>query len=166
MLSEQWSLKTPSMTTPPSTRTGSFAADPSTRDSAVTLGLDAKKKGSVEVTPRQCGAESLSNMGCSSSTLEVSDGHSDPFLDEPDHESEEDANKAAELELLRALEAARAEINMRQLPAETVAAARKPSASDAAASSLPVFGASSIKVASSSIWSGFWVGFCEWRGGR
>jgi len=70
-------------------------------------------------------------------------------LDEPDHESEEDVYKAAELELLSTLEAVKVDMNMRQLPAETVATARKPSASAAAASSLPVFDASSIKVASS-----------------
>jgi len=40
-------------------------------------------------------------------------------------------------------------MKMRQLPAETLATARKPRAFAAAASSLPVFGASSIKVASS-----------------
>jgi len=63
----------------------------------MTLGLDAKKKASIEVNPRKRGADSLPPI---SSTLEVSHGHSDPFLDEPDHESEEDTNKAAAFELL------------------------------------------------------------------
>jgi len=52
MLSEQGSLKTPSMTTPFLTRTGSFTVDPSTRDNAMTLGLHAKKKASVEMISR------------------------------------------------------------------------------------------------------------------
>jgi len=89
MLSEQGSLKTPLMTTPSLTRTGFFIMEPSTRDNAMTLGLDANKKASVVVIPGQRGAESLSDMGSFSSTLEVSNGHSDPFLDEPDRQSEE-----------------------------------------------------------------------------
>lgn len=145
MLSEQGSLKTTSMTTPSLTRTGSFSMDPSSRDNSTTLGHDAKKKAPVEVIPRQRGTE---HMGSISSTIEVSNGHSDPLLDEPDHESEEDANKAAELELLKALEAARAEMEMRQLPVETVTAARKLGTSSAATSSLPVFDASSVRGAS------------------
>jgi len=55
----------------------------------MTLGLDARKKASVEVIPRQRGAESLSVMGSISSTPKVSNGHSDSFLDKSDHESEE-----------------------------------------------------------------------------
>ena len=58
MLSEQGSLKTPSMTTPSLTRTGSFTVDPSTRDNARTLGLDARKKTgatSSEARPKAVG---------------------------------------------------------------------------------------------------------------
>ncbi|GJJ73566.1 hypothetical protein EMPS_05924 [Entomortierella parvispora] len=145
MMSEQGSLKTPAFTTPSLTRTGSFTTDASGRDTFATLELDAKKKAPVEMIPRERGAETLSDMGSVSSTVEVSSGHTDAFLDEPDHESEEDANRAAELELLKALEAAKAEMKARQLPVETVPAARKPNAS----ASVPVFGTSTTKSTSS-----------------
>lgn len=85
--------------------------EPSSREAFIAQGLDAKKK--FPVSQR---AESISDFG---SVAEVSNAVSDHFSDELDRNAEEDEDaKNAELELLKALEAAKAEMKMRQLPAE------------------------------------------------
>ncbi|KAI7816483.1 hypothetical protein BC939DRAFT_42948 [Gamsiella multidivaricata] len=112
MFSEQGSLKTPSLLTPSLTRAGSFSADSTSRDTLVsTPGLDshlskAMDKPTQFYDPRE---ELIQESGTA--------------LDDPiDHHAEEvtqeDTQAADELELMKALEAAKAEMKVRQLPVE------------------------------------------------
>ncbi|KAG0264315.1 Protein-associating with the carboxyl-terminal domain of ezrin [Mortierella polycephala] len=107
MFSEQASLKTSSMT-PSLTRTGSFSTESTNKEN---LGSIVKMESQYESALDKASQPPLLTTGSQKSN----DG--DIKVDETSEEK--DAENAAELELLKALEEAKAEMKMRQLQAES-----------------------------------------------
>ncbi|KAF9347861.1 Protein-associating with the carboxyl-terminal domain of ezrin [Mortierella sp. AD094] len=121
MFSEQGSLKTPSLLTPSLTRSGSFSADPSGRDTYNnSSGLDSQssrilEKGTqplnrIEDLPLRT-SQTLSNTNVDDATEEREEQEEGAI--------EDDSQVSDEIELMKALEAAKAEMKMRQIPPVT-----------------------------------------------
>ncbi|KAF9194875.1 Protein-associating with the carboxyl-terminal domain of ezrin [Haplosporangium sp. Z 767] len=109
MFSEQASLKTPSMT-PSITRPGSFSAESTNKENLGSIvGMESQHESALD----KASQPPLSTTG----SQKVNDN--DFKVDEISEEK--DAENAAELELLKALEEAKAEMKMRQLQAESQA---------------------------------------------
>ena len=114
MFSEQGSLRTPSLLTPALTRTGSFSADSASRDTfSNAAGLDSQATKIVsDKPPIHLKARE-----------ELEQAVQDPDERYDDIETEEaaieDTQATDEIELTKALEAAKAEMKMRQLPVES-----------------------------------------------
>ncbi|KAF8975623.1 Protein-associating with the carboxyl-terminal domain of ezrin [Entomortierella lignicola] len=113
MFSEQGSLKTPSLLTPSLTRSGSFSADPSTRDiynnpSSSLSGLDALPNRIIEKStqPMNRGEDLSSRTSQTLTSTNAEDDMADGVI--------EDSQAADETELMKALEAAKAEMKLRQ----------------------------------------------------
>lgn len=115
MFSEQSSLKTPSLT-----RTGSFSAEPVSRD--VSAGFP-RSDSTAKLAPAQSAAP------LSAEPARVEPAHIAPTFnntqfdidtqDGQEEVEEEDIQANDELELMKALEAAKEEMRLRQLPVET-----------------------------------------------
>ncbi|KAG0207738.1 Protein-associating with the carboxyl-terminal domain of ezrin [Mortierella sp. GBA30] len=123
MFSEQSSLRTPSLT-PSLTRTGSFSAEPVVKEtslnSASTL-LESKNRGNAADK-----AFSIDTPTEPRQEVQIAENNNERHdLETRDSFDEQSSEAAAEMELQRALEAAKAEMKMRQLPVETHAI-RKP----------------------------------------
>ncbi|KAF9295005.1 Protein-associating with the carboxyl-terminal domain of ezrin [Linnemannia elongata] len=120
MFSEQSSLKTPSLT-----RTGSFSVEqPVSRDGSVGLPLSDS---TAKLAPAQSAAASLSVGPAYVGPIRINNSQLDIDSQDTQEEVEEDDTHASdELELMKALEAAKEEMRLRQLPVETPAS-KKPS---------------------------------------
>ncbi|KAG0202913.1 Protein-associating with the carboxyl-terminal domain of ezrin [Mortierella sp. NVP41] len=118
MFSEQSSLKTPSLT-----RTGSFSVDPAAKD--ISLGFPSSNP-TAKLAPEQTAPVSVKAILVE--PVQVAPVLSSTQLDieaqDNQEEEDEDSQAAAELELMKALEAAKAEMKLRQLPVETHASRR------------------------------------------
>ncbi|KAF9341897.1 Protein-associating with the carboxyl-terminal domain of ezrin [Linnemannia elongata] len=141
MFSEQSSLKTPSLT-----RTGSFSVEqPVSRDGSVGLPLSDS---TAKLAPAQSAAASLSVGPPYVGPIRINNSQLDIDSQDTQEEVEEDDTHASdELELMKALEAAKEEMRLRQLPVET-SASKKPSNSVRGSESKPA----SIKVATAFDW--------------
>ncbi|KAF9954128.1 Protein-associating with the carboxyl-terminal domain of ezrin [Mortierella alpina] len=123
MFSEQGSLKT--SLTPSLTRTGSFSAEHIPREASqnsISAGLESRNRGitldkALPVDPRS------SESGQAVQVPEIKESE----LDAWDDSEEQDMETIAQLELQKALEAAKAEMKMRQLPVDNVAAIKSAS---------------------------------------
>ncbi|KAF8926144.1 Protein-associating with the carboxyl-terminal domain of ezrin [Dissophora ornata] len=116
MFSEQGSLRTPSLLTPSLTRAGSFSADSASRDTfnnAAGLNSQASKIVS-DKPPKRLMAREEPEQAVQGLDL---DEHYDSV--ETEEAAIEDTQVADEVELMKALEAAKAEMKMRQLPIES-----------------------------------------------
>ncbi|KAF9135093.1 Protein-associating with the carboxyl-terminal domain of ezrin [Mortierella sp. 14UC] len=127
MFFEQGSLKTPSLT-----RTGSFSVD--------TVGRDASVGFPASSSPSSSSSESTAKLAAASLPVEPIRGepvHVPPtsngtqldikVQDNQNEDEEVDTRANDELELLKALEAAKEEMKLRQLPVDTLASGRRPS---------------------------------------
>ncbi|KAG0006306.1 Protein-associating with the carboxyl-terminal domain of ezrin [Entomortierella chlamydospora] len=113
MYSEQGSLKTPSLLTPSLTRSGSFSADPSSRDMYNNpSGLDPQSSRVLEK-----GTQPLNRF--EDLSLRSSQTLSSTNIEDATEEREGDLQASEEIELMKALEAAKAEMKMRQIPSIT-----------------------------------------------
>ncbi|KAG0232424.1 Protein-associating with the carboxyl-terminal domain of ezrin [Mortierella sp. GBA43] len=111
MFSEQGSLRTPSTLTPSGTRSGSFSADATTRDNTVATALGSQKSLAVDKSTTLKPNQDRIHVGSTPSSQDL-----DIDMDAWDA-SEEDLEAADQIELMKALEAAKEEMRVRQLPA-------------------------------------------------
>ncbi|KAF9964206.1 Protein-associating with the carboxyl-terminal domain of ezrin [Mortierella alpina] len=127
MFSEPGSLKT--SLTPTRTRAGSFSTEHVSQNSTST-GLESRNRGITADKGLPLDARSQSEQVLQVPEIKESE------LDAWDDTDEQDMEAAAQLELQRALELAKAEMKMRQLPVDSAAAIKSVSGSDASASSM------------------------------
>ncbi|KAG0306437.1 Protein-associating with the carboxyl-terminal domain of ezrin [Dissophora globulifera] len=108
LISEQSSLKTPSLMTPSLTRAGSFSIDSSSRD---TLGstVDAHTIRDDSDKPLRQHVDSHEDVTSAQTVQDPDEYYEDAMTEE---------TRDDEIELMKALEAAKAEMRMRQLPLE------------------------------------------------
>lgn len=137
MFSEQSSLKTPSLT-----RTGSFSVEqPVSRDSSFGLPLSDSTAKLAPTAPLPVEPAYVEPTRVNNRQLDID------TQDAQDEVEEEDTQASDELELMKALEAAKEEMRLRQLPVDTPAS-RIPSNSLRGPESKPT----SIKVAAAFDW--------------
>ncbi|KAF9923126.1 Protein-associating with the carboxyl-terminal domain of ezrin [Linnemannia zychae] len=110
MFSEQGSLKTPSLT-----RTGSFSVDSTNKDS-YSAGMSTSDPTVKHVSPQPAALNFVEHAH--SEPISESTSSQIDIKDQEEDSIEKNSEAAAELELMKALEEARAEMKLRQLPAQ------------------------------------------------